>query len=105
MHRPPHRLCGPAAGGTVSGAVAHNPVMSARVAIAVYFLIAAAAGFVTASRNLPLPLLLGVLAALAVVAILVRTQVIKAHGMTRVALGFMLVYVVTYFAVVALFVR
>jgi hypothetical protein len=85
--------------------VAHNPVMDGRVGLAVYFLIAAAAAFVTASRNLPLPLLLGLLAALAVAAILVRSQVIKVHGTTRVALGFIVTYVVTYFAVVALFVR
>jgi hypothetical protein len=105
MQRPPLRLCGSAAGGSSSRPSAHNPVMDGRVALIVYFLIAAAAAFVTASRNLPLPLLLGVLAALALVAILVRSQVIKANGTTRVALGFIVVYVVTYFAVVALLVR
>ena len=105
MQRPPPRLCGSAAGGTSSGPSRTIRSMDARVAVAVYFLIAAAAAFVTASRNLPLPLLLGLLTALAVVAILVRSQVIKAVGTTRVALGFIVVYVVTYFAVVALFVR
>ena len=46
-----------------------------------------------------------VLAALAVVAILVRSQVIRAAGATRVSVGFIVVYLVTYFAVVALFAR
>jgi len=79
--------------------------MDDRLALAVYFIVAAAAAFVTASRNLPLPVLLGVLAALAVVAVLVRSQVIRAAGATRVAFGFIVVYVATYFAVVTLFVR
>jgi hypothetical protein len=79
--------------------------MDSRVALIVYFLVAAAAAFVTASRNLSLPLLFGVLAALAVVAILVRSQVIRAAGATRVSVGFIVVYLVTYFAVVALFGR
>ncbi|HEX5014983.1 MAG TPA: hypothetical protein VFV72_12590 [Candidatus Limnocylindrales bacterium] len=75
--------------------------MHARVALAVYFLIAAAAALVTASRNLPLPLLFGLLAALAIAAVLVRSQLIGAAGMTRAALGFVVVYLVTFFGVVA----
>src|SRR5262245_21954296 len=112
MHRPPHRLCGPAAGGTdcgvsVSFAMPTGTIdaMSTRIALAVYFLVAAAAGFVTASRNLPFPLLLLVLLALAIVAVLVRQQVIGAGGMTRVSVAFIGVYIAAFFVTLLLFGR
>jgi hypothetical protein len=77
--------------------------MDTRVAVAVYLLIAAAAAFVTASRNLSLPLTLVVLGALAVVAILVRRQVIGVGGMTRVSVAFLAVYLATFLLITLLF--
>ena len=109
MLRPPHRLCGPAAGGTVSrrfAPVTPQPLgrlaicrMDPRIGLAVYLLIAAAAGFVTASRNLPLPVLFLVIIALGVVAVLIRRQVLGLGGTTRVAIAFLAVYLLTFFLV------
>jgi hypothetical protein len=76
--------------------------MDGRVALIVYFLIAAAAAFVTASRNLPVPLLFLVLGALAIAAILIRNQVIGAGVRNRVSLGFIVVYLVTFLGIVVL---
>jgi hypothetical protein len=76
--------------------------MDNRLALAVYFLVAAAAGFVTASRNLPLPLLLLVILALGVVAVLVRRQLLGVAGTTRVAVAFIAVYLATFFVVLLL---
>ena len=72
--------------------------MESRVGIAVYFLIAAAAAFVTAARNLSFPLLLAVLLALGIAATLVRARMLARGGMTRATLGFVMVYLVTFFA-------
>jgi hypothetical protein len=72
--------------------------MDARLALAVYFLIAAAAGFVTATRTLPPLALFGVILALGAVAVLVRSRVLGIRGTTRVAVAFIVVYLVTYFA-------
>jgi hypothetical protein len=71
--------------------------MDARVGLVVYLLIAAVAGFVTASRNLPLPLLLLVILTLGVVAVLVRRQVLGVAGNTRVAVVFLSIYLLTFF--------
>jgi hypothetical protein len=71
--------------------------MDARLALAVYFLIAAAAGFVTATRTLPPLALFGVILALGAVAVLVRSRVLGIRGTTRVAVAFIVVYLVTYF--------
>ena len=76
--------------------------MDDRVALAVYFLIAAAAAFVTAARTLPVPLLLLVLLALAIAATLVRTRVLALGRATRATVGFIAVYLVTFFAMVVL---
>jgi hypothetical protein len=76
--------------------------MDARVALAVYFLIAAAAAFVTAARTLPVPLLLGVLLALGIVATLVRARVLALGGTTRATVGFVAVYLVTFLAMTVL---
>jgi hypothetical protein len=76
--------------------------MDGRVALIVYFLIAAAAAFVTASRNLPVPLLFLVLGALALAAIVIRNQVIGAAVRSRVSIGFIVVYLVTFFAIVVM---
>ena len=78
--------------------------MDARGALVVYLLVAAAAGFVTASRSLPFPMLLLVLLALAAVAILVRGQVLGIGPRSRVTIAFFAVYLGTFF-VVALFLR
>jgi hypothetical protein len=72
--------------------------MDARLGLAVYFLIAAVAGFVTATRTLPPLVLFGVIIALGVVAVLVRSRVLGLGGSTRVAVAFIVVYLVTYFA-------
>jgi hypothetical protein len=79
--------------------------MDARVALAVYLLIAAAAAFVTAARTLPVPLLLLVLLALGIVATLVRARVLALGGTTRATVGFIAVYLVTFFALELLFRR
>ncbi|HET9344065.1 MAG TPA: hypothetical protein VFO05_00065 [Candidatus Limnocylindrales bacterium] len=76
--------------------------MDARLALAVYLLIAAAAGFVTASANLPVGLRLGVIIALGVVAVLVRRQVLGLGGFTRVAVAFLGVYLLSFFLTVLL---
>jgi hypothetical protein len=76
--------------------------MDARAALAVYFLIAATAAFVTAARTLPVPLLLGVLLALGIVATLVRARVLALGGTTRATVGFVAVYLVTFFAMTVL---
>jgi hypothetical protein len=76
--------------------------VDARVALVVYLLVAAAAAFVTASRNLSLPVLLAVIAALAVVATLLRSRVLALGGATRVSAAFIAVYIVTFFVVRAL---
>ena len=70
--------------------------MDARAGLVVYLLIAAVAGFVTASRNLPLPALFLVIVALGVVAVLVRRQVLGAGGTTRVAATFLGVYLLAF---------
>ena len=70
-----------------------------RIGLAVYLLIAAAAGFVTASRNLLLPVLFLVIIALGVVAVLIRRQVLGLGGTTRVAIAFLAVYLLTFFLV------
>jgi hypothetical protein len=72
--------------------------MDVRLALAVYFLIAAVAGFVTATRTLPPLALFGVILALGAVAVLVRSRVLGIAGATRVAVAFIVVYLVTYFA-------
>jgi membrane glycosyltransferase len=116
MPGPPHRLCGPAAGSTCLGislpraharraALAQSGAVDTRIALGVYLLIAAAAAFVTASRTLSFPLLLLVLLALAVVAVLVRRQVIGVGGTTRVSVAFIVVYLVTFFVLALLFGR
>ena len=76
--------------------------MDARVVLVVYFLIAAAAAFVTASRNLPIPILLAILFVLALVAVLCRSRLLAVGGASRASLGFIAVYLVTYFAMVVL---
>ena len=68
-------------------------------ALVVYFLVAAAAGFVTATRNLSLPVLLAVILALGLVAALVRSRVIGVGGTTRVTVAFIAVYLATFFLV------
>jgi hypothetical protein len=78
--------------------------MDARGALLVYLLVAAAAGFVTASRNLPFPILVLVLLALAAVAILVRGQVLGIGPRSRVTVAFFGVYLATFF-LVAVFLR
>ena len=77
--------------------------MDARLALVVYLLIAAVAGFVTASANLPLGLRLGVILALGVMAVLVRRQVIGVGGLTRIAVAFLGVYLLSFFVTVLLF--
>jgi hypothetical protein len=72
--------------------------MGVRAALVVYFLIAAVAGFVTASRRLPPLALFAVIIALGIVAVLVRSRVLAVGGTTRVAAAFIAVYVITYFA-------
>lgn len=106
MPSPPHRLRGPAAGSTFPGPdgsarLAQSAGMDTRVALAVYFLIAATAAFVTAARP-PVPLLLGVLLALGIVATLVRARVLALGGTTRATVGFVAVYLVTFFAMTVL---
>ena len=76
--------------------------MDARVALAVYFLIAAAAAFVTAARTLPILPLLGVLLALGIVATLVRARLMAAGGTNRATVGFIAVYLVTFLAMTVL---
>ena len=76
--------------------------MDDRVALGVYFLIAAAAAFVTAARTLPVPVLLLVLLALGIAAALVRARVLTLRGGTRATIGFIAVYLVTFFAMAAL---
>jgi hypothetical protein len=89
--------------------LAQSAAMDTRVALAVYFLIAAAAAFVTATRTLTLPILLLVLVALGVVAVLVRRQVIgpgvTARASARISVGFIAVYLVTFFVLAVLFRR
>jgi hypothetical protein len=82
--------------------LAQSAAMDARVALAVYFLIAAAAAFVTAARRLPVPALLLVLLALGLVAALVRARVLALGGTTRATIGFVAVYLVTFFAMTVL---
>ena len=77
--------------------------MDPRIGLAVYLPVAAAAGFVTASRNLPLPVLFLVIIALGVVAVLIRRQVLGLGGTTRVAIAFLAVYLLTFFLVRFLF--
>ena len=72
--------------------------MDVRAALVVYFLIAAVAGFVTASRRLPPLALFAVIIALGIVAVLVRSRVLAVGGTTRVTAAFIAVYVITYFA-------
>jgi len=79
--------------------------MDDRFALAVYYLIAAAAAFVTAARTLPVPLLLLVLLALGIAATLVRVRVLALRGSARATIGFIAVYLVTFFAMVVLFRR
>jgi hypothetical protein len=76
--------------------------MDARLALALYLLIAGVAAFVTAARTLPIPLLLGVLLALGLVATLVRARVMAAGGTTRASVGFIAVYLVTFVAMTVL---
>jgi hypothetical protein len=76
--------------------------MDPRAALVVYLLIAAAAGFATASRNLSTPVLLGVILALGLVAVLVRRRVLGLGGMTRVSVAFFAVYLATFFLVTLL---
>jgi len=76
--------------------------MDDRVALAVYFLIAAAAAFVTAARTLPVPVLLLVLLALGIAAALVRARVLALRGGNRATIGFIAVYLVTFFAMAVL---
>jgi hypothetical protein len=73
--------------------------MDDRVAIVVYFLIAVAAGFVTASRALPTAALLAVVLVLGVVATLVRRQVLGLGNRNRVTFAWLGTYVVSYLVV------
>jgi hypothetical protein len=90
------------AGARAPPRLAQSAAVDSRIALIIYFLIAAAAAFVTASRNLPIPVLLAVLFALALVAVLVRSRLLAVGGTSRASLGFIVVYLVTYFAVSAL---
>jgi hypothetical protein len=76
--------------------------MESRTALAVYFLIAAAAAFVTAARNLSFPVLLGILLALGIAATLVRARLLAQSGSSRATVGFIAVYLVTFFAIAVL---
>lgn len=104
MRRPPLRLCGGAAGSTGSTPLGLGTIarMDSRVALGVYFLIAAVAAFVTAARTLPLPLLFAVLVALGIVAALMRSRVLGLGGTTRATVGFVVIYVVTFAVIVLL---
>ena len=77
--------------------------MDVRAALVVYLLIAAVAGFVTASANLPIGLRLVVIIALGVMAVLVRSRVLGLGGFTRVAVAFLGVYLLSFFITVVLF--
>jgi hypothetical protein len=77
--------------------------MDARLALVVYFLIAAVAGFVTATANIPIGLRLVVIIALGVMAVLIRGQVLGVGGFTRVAVAFLGVYLLSFFLTVLLF--
>jgi hypothetical protein len=76
-----------------------------RVVLVVYFLVAAVAAFVTAARTLSLPLLLGVLLALGIVATLLRARLIGEGSRSRATIGFIAVYLITFFALTILFRR
>ena len=76
--------------------------MDARLAIVVYLLIAAVAGFVTASANLSIGLRLVVIIALGVMAVLVRSRVLGLGGFTRIAVAFLGVYLLSFFVTVLL---
>ena len=80
-----------------------NAAMDARLAIVVYLLIAAVAGFVTASANLPIGLRLVVILALGVMAVVVRQRVLGLGGFTRIAVAFLGVYLLAFFLTVLLF--
>ena len=77
--------------------------MDARAGLIVYFLVAAAAGFVTAAGNLPTIWLFIVIIALGAVAVLVRSKVLGLGGTTRVSVAFLGVYLATFFLVTVLF--
>ena len=77
--------------------------MDARAGLVVYFLIAAAAGFVTPAGNLPPLWLFIVIIALGAVAVLVRSRVLGLGGTTRVSVAFLGVYLATFFIVRVLF--
>jgi hypothetical protein len=79
--------------------------MDARAALAVYYLIAAAAAFVTAARNLSFPMLIAVLLALGIAATLVRARLLQQGGGSRATIGFIAVYLVTFLALAILFRR
>jgi hypothetical protein len=63
------------------------------------------AAFVTAARTLSVPLLLGVLLALGIVATLLRARLVGEGGRSRATVGFVAVYLVTFFALTILFRR
>jgi uncharacterized membrane protein (DUF106 family) len=73
--------------------------MDDRLAIVVYFLIAVAAGFVTASRALSTVALLAIVIVLGVAATLVRRQVLGLGNRSRVTLAWLGTYVLSYLVV------
>jgi hypothetical protein len=79
--------------------------MDVRASLAVYFLVAAVAGFVTAAGTLPFGALLAVLLALGIVAILLRQRLLGLGGMTRVSVAWLGVYVLAYLVTALLFRR
>ena len=108
MRRPPRRLCGRVAGRTLLHPPArrwHNRPMAGWVTIVVYFLVAVAAAFVTASRSLPAYALIGLVVVLGAVAMLIRRRVLGQANASRVTLAWIVVYVASYFVVVAVFGR
>ena len=70
--------------------------MGSRAVLAVYFLIAAVAAFVTAARTLSAPVLIAVVLALGATAMLLRRQVMGLGGTTRVSAAWLGVYLLTY---------
>jgi hypothetical protein len=77
--------------------------MDDRVALAVYFLIAAAAAFVTAARTLPVPYCCSSCSHWASRArARSRPRASRLRGGTRATIGFIAVYLVTFFAMAVL---
>ena len=79
--------------------------MDDRLAVVVYFMIAVAAGFVTASRALSTPALLAIVVVLGIAATLLRRQVLGLGNRNRVTLAWLGTYVLSYLVIAVVLTR